>query len=614
MPQHARLNTLAGVVSTLVFALTLSVPIPARAQIVVATPTEPTDGAVDVDLLRLIEWTPVANAQAYYLYIGSSPGAKDYLDSGEIQQPRYPALGVPSGVRVHARLWTKSADVWRYVDFSFTTSSASSFGFVYPPASQAEADMTRPFEWTVVPNADAYYLYVGSAPGLKDYVNTGEIHETSFLAFNLPTGVQLYARIWAKLAGQWRYVDQTFTATAAARQLATFVHPTNGEVNANLTLPIQWTSAANAQAYYLYVGTTPGGTDLINTGETLLTSYRSPTLPAGRAIYARLWTKTWNVWRSVDISFTVDAAAAGTPGAATFVYPTNGAANVDITRQIQWTSVPNAQAYYLYVGTAPGLKDLINSGELQWTTYPAWSLPPTGTLYARIYTKSFGSWRSSDISFTAAAMNARLTAPPDGATTVDPTQVFTWTTVPSKQAYYLYVGSAPGLHDLIDSEETQQTSWSGLNGGKSQGLGQVWNSRKLYVRLWTKLGGVWKYADTTFTTQVLAATFVYPADGSTGVDFSWTSVPNAQKYRLTIDRVIGNGKIDTLVDTGEITATSYDVGNLPQSGDLHGRIWTKVNDVWRYTDITFTLKAQLVSLAMLARTNVGFTRQLPAGR
>jgi hypothetical protein len=70
-------------------------------------------------------------------------------------------------------------------------------------------------------------------------------------------------------------------------------------------------------------------------------------------------------------------------------------------------------------------------------------------------------------------------------------------------------------------------------------------------------------------------------------------VPNAQAYRLTIDRTIGNGKLDALVDTGEITGTSYDVPNLPHSGGLHGRIWTKVNDVWRYTDIVFTLKTSL---------------------
>lgn len=576
---------------------------PAQAQSPVALPIYPVNGATNVDVSQGFEWTAVPDAQAYYLYVGSVAGAKDLIDSGELHQTRYPAITLPAGSLVYARLWTKAAEVWSYVDFSFTTSSAAWFGFIHPPPSSLEAAMTRPFEWTSVANAQAYYLYVGTAPRAKDLVDTGEIQQTTYLAFNLPTGRLLYARIWAKTAGVWGYVDTTFIATTAARQLAQFVYPSDGAVNADLTVPIQWTSVVNAQAYYLYVGTSPGASDVINTGETLQTSYRAPGLPVGQRLYARLWTKVWDTWRYVDISFTVDPAAAGFPGTASFLYPANGASNVDTTQSIRWTSVPDAQAYYLYVGRAPGLKDIIDSGEIQRTSYPAWGLPATGTLYARIYVKTRGVWRYTEIAFTAAPLTSTLIAPANGATAVNPTRPFQWTSVPSKQAYYLYVGSVPGAKDLIDSQETQRTSWSPLNGGKSQGLGQVWTSRQLFARLWTKIGGVWRYADSTFTTVALAAIFVYPLDGAAGVDvtvpFQWTRVPNAQRYRLTIHRVCqghhcdhgnwrDNRHDEPLVDTGEIRHTSYVVQDLPHNGTLHGRIWTKVDGTWRYTDIVFT--------------------------
>jgi hypothetical protein len=43
---------------------------------------------------RVMSWTTVADAQAYYLYVGYSPGAKDIVDTGEIQSTSYtlPAL------------------------------------------------------------------------------------------------------------------------------------------------------------------------------------------------------------------------------------------------------------------------------------------------------------------------------------------------------------------------------------------------------------------------------------------------------------------------------------------------------------------------------------------
>ena len=69
------------------------------------------------------------------------------------------------------------------------------------------------------------------------------------------------------------------------------LYPTNGAVNADLSQPIQWTSVAHVQAYYLYVGTTRGAKDLVDTGEMLQTSYLVAQLPAGQTVYARLWTK-----------------------------------------------------------------------------------------------------------------------------------------------------------------------------------------------------------------------------------------------------------------------------------------------------------------------------------
>src|SRR5437773_8579162 len=73
--------------------------------------------------------------------------------------------------------------------------------------------------------------------------------------------------------------------------VATITTPVNGATTADLTQPIQWTSVTDAQAYYLYLGSSLGSKNLVNTGEIRQTSYQPATLPIGQIIYARLWTR-----------------------------------------------------------------------------------------------------------------------------------------------------------------------------------------------------------------------------------------------------------------------------------------------------------------------------------
>ena len=63
-------------------------------------------------------------------------------------------------------------------------------------------------------------------------------------------------------------------------------------------------------------------------------------------------------------------------------------------RTLQWRAVADAEVYYLYVGTGPGLSNVVNTGEISATTQ---SLPflADGVYYARIYTRQRGIWRAS---------------------------------------------------------------------------------------------------------------------------------------------------------------------------------------------------------------------------
>jgi hypothetical protein len=551
-----------------------------RGQGLAASLTYPANGAVNADLTLPLQWTAVANVQAYYLYLGTTPGAKDLVDSGEVLQTSYSASNLPLGQTLYVRLWTRVAGAWQYVDSTFSAGTSPSLSAVltFPADGAVNADLSQPIRWTATPNVQAYYLYVGSTPGGKDLVDSGETLATSYAALNLPAGQTLYARIWTRTLGVWRYVDSTFSAAPAVIARITF--PVNGATNADLTQPIRWTAITSVQAYYLYVGSTVGAKDLVDTGEILQTSTLALNLPSGQTLYARLWTRVGNVWRYADSTFT--AAPVLT---AKMTFPANGAVNADVTHAFQWTAVANVQAYYLYVGTAVGLKDLVDTGEITQTSYLTNNVLPTGqTLYIRLWTRVGSAWRSVDSTFTAApVLTARITYPANGATNADLTQPVQWTTVANVQAYYLYIGTSLGAKDLVDSNETLQVSWltSGLP------TGQV-----LYARLWTRVGGAWRYVDSTFTASTsvsLAAVLTYPANGAANIDqtlpATWTSVPNVQTYYLYIGSTVGAKDV---IDSQETPLTSFSMKKLPVGITLYARLWTKAGGVWRFRDSTFT--------------------------
>src|ERR1700679_2184337 len=91
-------------------------------------------------------------------------------------------------------------------------------------------------------------------------------------------------------------------------------------------------------------------------------------------------------------------------GLAELTNPTHSGKDVDTRSPVTWTCVPASEAYYLYVGTTKRARDLIDSGELSNTQYPAASLLPGQLVYVRLWTKLNGVWRYNDSSFTTAGV------------------------------------------------------------------------------------------------------------------------------------------------------------------------------------------------------------------
>src|SRR3954451_17419362 len=81
-----------------------------------------------------------------------------------------------------------------------------------------------------------------------------------------------------------------------ASTTASFTYPLNGAQNVDTSKAFAWTAVSGVQTYYLYVGTSQGAKDLVDTGGILSTSYAVPPLPTGQTLWARICTQKNGVW------------------------------------------------------------------------------------------------------------------------------------------------------------------------------------------------------------------------------------------------------------------------------------------------------------------------------
>jgi hypothetical protein len=247
----------------------------------------PIAGALELAANETFSWTTVGGADAYYLYVGTTSGGKDVVNTGEIVATSYDVTGLPAGRTLYASIHTRVRGVWLAEEITIQTAAISHLS---TPAS-GDNSAADAFRWIPVIGARAYYLYVGTSPGAKDLVDTGEVHALETPMVPLPADQTLWGRMWTDINGAWRPNEIAFKIRAAA-----LITPTSTAAATGQTF--QWTDITNADAYYLYVGTTPGGKDVIDTGETSATSYTAGTLPSGTTIYVTLWTKVGGSWRA----------------------------------------------------------------------------------------------------------------------------------------------------------------------------------------------------------------------------------------------------------------------------------------------------------------------------
>ena len=472
---------------------------------------------------------------------------------------------------------------------SWTVGAAPS-SISYPAPGTRLTATLQTFTWNQS-GAALYGLCVGNSVGAQDIGCYPEraTTETSTTVTGLPSdGRTLYVRLysWSDVVA---YTDVTYTAVGGAA----IASPADGSTLAGSSQLFQWNDAG-ASLYQVWVGNSPGTYDLgyFPAAGTTGTSTTVSGLPTdGRTLYVRLWSNIGGEYYSKDYAYT--AASMPASPAARIASPENGGTLTGSTQMFQWNDA-GASLYQVWVGNSVGAYDMgyYPTAGTTATSTTVTGLPTDGrTLYVRLWSNIGGVYHYTDATFTAATAashGASLASPPDGSTLTSSTQTFQWNDA-GASLYQVWVGNSVGAYDIgyYPAAGTTDT-FTTVTGLPTDG-------RTLYVRLWSKIGGVYQYTDATFkaaatTGAPAGATISSPVNGAklseTTQTFRWNDA-GASLYQLFIGNTAGAYDLGYFPTEGT-TGTSVTATGLPKDGrTLYARLYSRFASGWVFTDATF---------------------------
>ncbi|MDP5044813.1 MAG: gliding motility-associated C-terminal domain-containing protein, partial [Leeuwenhoekiella sp.] len=142
-----------------------------------------------------------------------------------------------------------------------------------------------------------------------------------------------------------------------------------------------------ATSYLLSVGTTAGGTDILNEFSVTTTTYDLPNnLPENTQIFVTIVpvNAAGNATGCSEESFTTETVLQP-PSCTSLISPLDGETDVAVETDLSWNAVPTATSYLLSVGTTTGGTDILDAVSVTGITYNlANDLPENTMVFVRI--------------------------------------------------------------------------------------------------------------------------------------------------------------------------------------------------------------------------------------
>ena len=259
----------------------------------------PVNGQTNVLVESIINWDPEPDVFGYAISLGTTPGGIDIANNVSVGvTPAFmPPLGLPENTLIFVTIEVLIDQTTSVVcdSQSFTTTNVTTIPdctqVSVPTDGATNVDIGVILQWMYAPRATGYILDIGTTPGATDVIANEDVGNT--LSFNIPFDLDPNTTYFVTVTpynenGQNdSCLETSFTTeniNTEAPPCTTIITPADGVTNVALTPLVTWNPVPEATGYRLTVGTSPGGSDVLdfadigNTTSTLVIDFDEDTL------------------------------------------------------------------------------------------------------------------------------------------------------------------------------------------------------------------------------------------------------------------------------------------------------------------------------------------------
>ncbi|MEC3881016.1 right-handed parallel beta-helix repeat-containing protein, partial [Parapedobacter sp. 10938] len=344
-----------------------------------------------------------------------------------------------------------------------------------PVDGAVDVPLDAEIRWEAVDDATGYRVTIGTEAGGTDVIDGQEVSGTAFVlpdgfAENIAYYVTVVPYNSAGEASDCAGISFTTETLPVPPVCATITGPMDGAMDVPLDAEITWEAVDDATGYRIFIGTSAGGTDVVDGQEVSGTVFGLPDgFAENTAYYVTVvpYNSAGEASDCTGVSFTTETLPVP-PGCTTITGPVDGATDVPLDAEITWEAVNDATGYRISIGTSVGGTDVVDGEDVSNT---AFVLPDgfleNATYYVTVvpYNSAGEATDCAEISFTTETLVVppvctTITGPVDGATDVPLDAEITWEAVDDATGYRITIGTEPGGTDVVDGQEVGGTAFS----------------------------------------------------------------------------------------------------------------------------------------------------------
>ena len=278
--------------------------------------------------------------------------------------------------------------------FSVVGSAQECPDLLSPLQGATNVPVNATISWEPVAGIPGYRIRIGTTPGGAEILEQSVGNSTSFTPpLGLPESTQIYVTIILDFLFQGSEdivcPSKSFTTenVTTAPNCTVIRNPLDGSNSVSVFTNISWFYAPTANGYYVTLGTSPGGNDVLpqtDVGNVL--SFNPPgQLPTNTTIYATVvpYNENGSATNCPEINFTTGELAA-LPGCTNLTNPVNGSINVPLTPFLEWNAIPGATGYRVTIGSAPDRADVLDNASFFTNSTLVLNFEPNRTFFVTI--------------------------------------------------------------------------------------------------------------------------------------------------------------------------------------------------------------------------------------